>query len=120
MKVLFDRGVPDTLRAHLVPHTVTLLRERGWSRLQNGELLRQAEAEFEVLLTTDSNITSQQNIAKYRIALVILRAFSNEIEKYLPLLPEILTKLEAAKPGGAAFIYEDERLRRRDERKGKR
>lgn len=120
MKILLDRSIPDALRAHLAPHEVTLLRERGWARLQNGELLRQAEAEFDVLLTADSNITSQQNIAKYRIALVVLRAFTNEIEKYLPMVPELLAKLDAIKPGEADYLYEDERLRRRDERKGKR
>jgi hypothetical protein len=71
-------------------------------------------------LTTDSNITSQQNIPKYRIALIVLRAFSNKMENFLPMLPEVLTKLEVAKPGEAEYIYEDERLRRRDKRKGKR
>ena len=120
MKILFDRNLPDALRTHLALHEVTLLRERGWSELQNGELLRRAEAEFDVLLTTDSNITSQQNIPKYRIAFIVLRAFNNKVENFLPMFPELLAKLKIIKPGEAEYIYEDERLRRRDERKGKR
>ncbi len=54
--ILFDRGVPDELREQLTQHQVTLLRERGCAELQNGKLLRQAELEFDILLTTDTNI----------------------------------------------------------------
>ncbi len=119
MKILFDQGVPEDLRHALAPHEVTTSHERGWEALENGELLRHAQTEFDVLLTTDSNITSQQVVAKYRIALVVLRAFQLDLERYLPLVPEILAKLAVIKPGEAKFVYEDERLRRRDERKGK-
>jgi hypothetical protein len=32
----------------------------GWSGLTNGDLLRQAEGEFDVFLTADGNLTFQQ------------------------------------------------------------
>lgn len=52
---------------------VTEARARGWEELENGELLKQAEAAgFEVLVTTDKNIRYQQNLKGRKIAIVVL------------------------------------------------
>jgi len=73
MRILFDNGTPDALRAHLQEHEVTLARHAGWERLINGSLLKVAEeGGFELLLTTDKNIRYQQNLAGRKIALVVL------------------------------------------------
>ena len=49
----------------------------GWSTLKNGELLRFAEENgFEVLVTTDTNLRYQQNLATRRIAVVVLSTTS--------------------------------------------
>jgi len=54
MRVLFDQGAPVPLRALLTKHIVATVYEFGWSRLENGELLRQAEnAGYEIFVTTD-------------------------------------------------------------------
>jgi hypothetical protein len=51
--------------------------ECGWAKLKNGELLNAAEAVgFAVLVTTDSNLRYQQNLAARRIAVVVLSAAS--------------------------------------------
>jgi hypothetical protein len=74
MLVLFDNGTPRTLARFLIDHhMVTEARARGWDRLENGELLKEAEAAgFEVLITTDKNIRYQQNLKGRKIALVVL------------------------------------------------
>jgi hypothetical protein len=57
MLVLFDQGTPFPIRPFLKEHTVQTASERGWDTLQNGELLRAAEAAgFNVLVTPDKNI----------------------------------------------------------------
>jgi hypothetical protein len=64
MRVLFDQGTPVPLRQALLDHQVATAYELGWATLKNGELLRVAEAQgFEVLVTTDSNLRYQQNLA---------------------------------------------------------
>jgi hypothetical protein len=74
MLVLFDNGTPRTLARYLIEwHTVTEARARGWQELENGELLSEAEAAgFEVLVTTDKNLSYQQNLADRKIAIVVL------------------------------------------------
>ena len=73
MRVLFDQGTPAPLRRLLPHHEVSTAYELEWSMLKNGELLEAAElAGFQVLVTTDTNLRYQQNLAARRIALVVL------------------------------------------------
>src|SRR5271166_92339 len=73
MRILFDHGTPAPLIPFLEGHTVTKAKDLGWERLVNGELLKAAEqAGFEVLLTTDKNMASQQNLKSRTIAIVVL------------------------------------------------
>ena len=49
------------------------LAEKGWSEKGNGELLDLAESEgYEVLVTTDQSMPHQQNLARWRVGVVIL------------------------------------------------
>jgi hypothetical protein len=67
MRVLFDHGTPAPLIPFLAGHTVTKAKDAGWDRLANSALLTAAEeAGFEVLITTDKNMVTQQNFEKPR------------------------------------------------------
>ena len=73
MKLLFDQGAPVPLLRFLPNHAVETAYEKGWSDIQNGELLARAEAEgFDVLVTTDQNLRYQQNLSNRRISIVVL------------------------------------------------
>jgi predicted nuclease of predicted toxin-antitoxin system len=73
MRILFDHGTPAPLIPFLTGHTVTKAKDAGWDRLVNGELLKAAEeAGFEVLITTDKNMVTQQNLKGRAIAIVVL------------------------------------------------
>ena len=73
MRILFDQGVPAPLRGYLAEYTVSTAYERGWATLRNGDLLVAAELSgFEVFVTTDKNLSYQQNITGRRLAIVIL------------------------------------------------
>jgi hypothetical protein len=61
MFVLFDQGTPVPIRPFLKEHTVQTTAERGWDTLENGELLKAAEAAgFNVPITPDKNIRYQR------------------------------------------------------------
>ena len=98
MRILFDQGTPVGIRDYLREHTVRTAREQGWSALSNGELLRAAEdAGFDLLLTTDKNLPQQQNLTKFKVAIVIL---GNTKWSLIQLkLPEIVKSVSAAKSG---------------------
>jgi hypothetical protein len=63
MLVLFDQGTPVPIRPFLKEHTVQTASERGWDTLQNGELLKAAEAAgFNVLVPLPTRISATNRI----------------------------------------------------------
>ncbi|WP_395748437.1 DUF5615 family PIN-like protein [Prosthecobacter sp.] len=72
MKILLDACVPMPLRRHLGDHSVEHASRRGWQEVKNGELLKLAEAEFDLFITSDKNLGYQQNIAVRKIAILVL------------------------------------------------
>jgi predicted nuclease of predicted toxin-antitoxin system len=99
MRVLLDECVPRKLRRELSDHEVLTVTERGWSGVENGELLALAEAEFDVFLTVDQNVRYQQNLASFNIALILLVARNNGFKALSPLVPEVRAALENLKRG---------------------
>lgn len=99
MLILFDNGTPRTLARYLIDHhTVTEARARGWEELENGELLTAAEAAgFEVLVTTDKNLSYQQNLAGLKIAIVVLGKGRWTLIK--PHVAQIVAAVKTATPG---------------------
>ena len=81
----------------MIPHEVCTAFEMGWERLENGDLLAEAEKSFEALVTTDRNLRYQQNLAGRRLAILVLPTTSwPEIQKKLPL---VAGAVNALKPG---------------------
>ena len=99
MRVLLDECVPRKLRRELTGHEVLTVTERGWSGVENGELLALAEAEFDVFLTVDQNLKYQQNLASFNIGLILLVARNNGFKALSPLMPQVRKSLETIKRG---------------------
>lgn len=71
MRILFDQGTPAPPRRALAGHEVSTAYERGWSELNNGDLLQAAEEAFNVFITTD-RIRYQQNLSGRKLAMLVL------------------------------------------------
>lgn len=99
MRVLLDECLPKKLKRELPGHTVVTVPEQGWAGQKNGALLRLAQTEFDVFLTIDQNLTSQQNLSQINLAIVVLIAQDNQIETLQPLMPRVLEALETIQTG---------------------
>jgi hypothetical protein len=100
MKVLLDECVDEKLRHHLPGHDTQTARYAGFAGLENGELLREAEAaKFDVLVTVDRGIEFQQNLPGRRIAVVVFVGKSVLFEDLLPLMQACLHHLDSIQPG---------------------
>lgn len=106
MRVLLDECVPRRLGRELTEHEVLTVTERGWSGIENGELLALAEAEFDVFLTVDQNMKYQLNLASFNIGLILLAAQNNGFKALLPLMPEVRKALGSMKRGEFVRIGE--------------
>ncbi len=62
MRVLLDECLPKKLKRDIEADFAQTVPEAGWASKKNGELLRLAATNFDVLLTNDQNMEHQQNL----------------------------------------------------------
>ncbi len=104
MRVLLDECVDRRILRHIAGHDVTTVSKHGWGGIKNGHLLALAEKEFDVLVTMDRNLSFQQSLPKFRLAIVVIRAQSNRLSNLLPLVPEIISAISSAQPGTLSTV----------------
>ena len=104
MKILLDECVPKRLRREFAGHEVNHVSDMGWASFKNGRLLALAEKSFDVFLTVDRNLSFQQHLPKYNIAVVVVRSRSNRRSDLLPLIPRILSALTKCKTGQVTTV----------------
>jgi hypothetical protein len=102
MKVIFDENVPAPLRKFLDHHVVTTVQEPGWAGISNGDLVRQSDGIFDVLLLADKNLRYQQNLADRQMALVELP--TNRWPMLQTMIPRIRQAVDMATAGSYTII----------------
>lgn len=73
------------------------VQEMGWDGLKNGELLSAADGKFDAFITTDKNLSFQQNLTERGFAVLLLP--SNQVPVIESLISAIEVALENAKAG---------------------
>ena len=95
MRVLLDECVDRRLARDITGHDVTTVPQMGWATIKNGDLLALAE---------DRNVSFQQNLPRFSIAVVVLRAQSNRLFDLGVLVPQLLAALPHAKRGEVTWV----------------
>jgi predicted nuclease of predicted toxin-antitoxin system len=104
VRILLDECVDSRLAEHIRGHTVATVALRGWGGLSNGELLQLAQAEFDVFVTVDSNLSFQQHLPRFSIAVVLISAKSTRIDDLLAIVPALLASIPTASKGSVTHI----------------
>ena len=104
MRIILDECLPRRLLRDFSEHAVTTVPRQGWAGVNNGELIKLVEPEFDVFITMDSNVVHQQNVNSLQICLIVLHGFNSRYETLQPLLPEIRDALKQAKSGSVFHV----------------
>ena len=102
--MLLDECLDWRLARELPGHEVSTVRDMGWEGIQNGRLLELAQAQFQVFLTGDRNLSFQQHLPRFTIGVVVLKAPSIRLIHTLPLMPKVLALLPTLKPGQLVVV----------------
>jgi hypothetical protein len=62
LRILLDEGVPKIIQKRLSQLSISNVEEMGWRGIKNGALLDLMAGQFQILITTDKNLPSQQNL----------------------------------------------------------
>jgi predicted nuclease of predicted toxin-antitoxin system len=104
MKILLDECIDRRLSREFVDYEIETVPQMGWAGIKDGELLILAAEEFDVFITVDRNLSFQQNIPQFDIAVIVLQAPSNRLADLKPIAPKILAILGKATKGQAILI----------------
>lgn len=104
MRKSLDECIDRRLAAHVPGHEILTVPQAGWAGLKNGELLALAEASFDVFVTVDRNLSFQQPVSRFSIAVIVLRAPSNRLADLRPLVPKLLEVLPTARAGTVTWV----------------
>jgi hypothetical protein len=107
--VLLDECVDRRLAEAIQGHNVKTVPEVGWAAPKNGDLLSRAQHEFDALVTTDRNLPFQQDLSRFSVAVVVLRAQSNRLIDLRRLIPELLAALPVASRGTVTWVGAEQR-----------
>ncbi len=92
------------MRRYLTKHMVRTAAELGWDRLSNGALLSAAEeAGFDVFLSGDRNIPSQQIMKGRKLAVLCMTA--NNWPVVQPHIQNVVEAVDGAEPGTSKAIW---------------
>ena len=97
VRIVLDECVPWPLAKHLGVHACTSPQRSGWGGFENGDLLRLAEAEYDLFITSDQNLRYQQNLADRKIA--ILELSTNDWATIRRHLASVIARIDAMQPG---------------------
>src|SRR5215211_4767938 len=104
MKLLLDECAPKRLRNDFPGHDVWTAEEVGMKGLKNGDLLRGAAEHFEVVITVDRRMPTQQNVSQFNLALIVLVAKPCRYAQLKLLVPRVLEYMRTIKPGDIVTI----------------
>jgi hypothetical protein len=104
VKIILDECVDWRLARDIGGHDVKTAHQMGWAAIENGELLTLASREFDVFVTVDRNLSFQQNLGSFSIAVVVLQAKTNRLADLRALVPRLLAAIETTQPGMVSYI----------------
>ena len=108
MKILLDECIDHRFRFELSEYDVKTVSFMGWDSLQNGVLLKKAEAEFDIFITVDANICFQQNFSNISLAIIILRPTQNKLLYLKDMVSQIKKVISTIKSGDVETIFPSE------------
>jgi len=105
VRILLDENIPVELKEELKGHQVFTVADMGWRGKKNGELLGLTIMNgFQAFVTMDKNLQYQQNLKRFNILIIVLRASNNQWNTLKPLAVKIIEALSTAPEMGILEI----------------
>jgi hypothetical protein len=98
MKILLDECVLWPVYKLFVGHDCDCepVQRRGWGGVKNGALLRLADGEFDIFVTSDQSLRYHQNLTGFRIA--VLQLSTNKLKRIVAAAASLQTAVQALQP----------------------
>ncbi|HEY7337277.1 MAG TPA: hypothetical protein VH639_20470 [Bryobacteraceae bacterium] len=99
MRILLDECVNPRLRLAFPGDEVKTISEMDWRSMRNGQLLKEAAGRFDVFITLDQSLQSQNPIHDRPIGVLVLVTPFNDLATYRPHFARIRDSARRTKAG---------------------
>ena len=103
MRILIDECVDPRVKRLLRDKPSATVHEQGWA-LWRTDLCWNGRKRSLMYVTIDGSLEYQQNLAKYRIGVVVVHVPKNQLPCYSAVQQELLAALRAVRAGGAIHV----------------
>jgi predicted nuclease of predicted toxin-antitoxin system len=85
VRILLDECVPARLKKAFPGHAVQSVTETGWRTSKDGLLLNFAQDRFDVFVTVDRKLETQNDLRKF----IIARVPNNRLDAFEPIFEQL-------------------------------
>ena len=108
MRVLLAEQILRSIARELAGHDVSTVQQQGWAGVKNGELLRRAQlAGFDAFVTADRSLVFQQNLARNRLSVIVMRAPTTKSRRFASAYRQAFADTQAGSPPVNCFTFGD-------------
>lgn len=101
MKIILDENIHIRFASFFPNHEVSHVTRAGMAGKKNGELMKLCIVQgFDIFITMDQNLEYQQNLERYDIRIIVIKAINNRLET----LEKFVSKVAEAIAGTEKLI----------------
>jgi hypothetical protein len=89
VRILLDECVPARLKKAFPGHAVQTVSETGWRSSKDGPLLSFAQDRFDVFITVDRKLETQNDLGKLRLGFIVARVPNNRLDVFAPIFEQL-------------------------------
>ena len=108
MRVLLDECVPSRLRRAFPGHAVQTVAQTGWCSSKDGTLLSLAEDRFDVFVTVDRNLETQNDLSTFRLGFIIAHVPNNRLDGFEPIFEQLSAAVDKVRKGEILHVVSPE------------
>ena len=104
MRILLDECVPVRLRRAFPGHAVQSVTDTEWRTSKDGPLLAFAQKHFDVFVTVDRSLATQNDLTKFLLGFIIARVPNNRLDGFEPIFEMLNAAAGRIRPGEVIYV----------------
>ncbi len=93
-----DECVPARLKRAFPGHSVQTVTETGWRTSKDAPLLVVAQESFDVFVTVDRKLETENDLKKFRLGFVVAHVPTNRLDSFEPIFGDMKLAAENVRP----------------------
>ena len=104
MRILLDECVPVRLWKAFPGHAVQSVTDTEWRTSKDGPLLAFAQKHFDVFVTVDRSLATQNDLTEFRLGFIIARVPGNRLDGFEPIFEMLNAAAGRVRPGEVIHV----------------